>query len=230
MPKEALIMADSNNTVVFTDLIPYQDWPYVEVIRDFHKHLGSKETQDKIGLLNEVIKPYRKAKGDALAALRYMSLAVYMGGIMTPDCMHALEIVRNHKLNQQVKDTRPQATREEILEAWTELNGKSSKSETEKALEETGHVDAKIIEENAKSRKGLSDIPPQAMAPSQARKVNQDFRDSIDIAVFGSVEKANEIRNDFFGYDINKAFTMGITEFRQYLERCKREGWRMVKD
>ena len=83
-------MADSNNTVVFTDLIPYQDWQYVEVIRDFHKHLGNKETKDKIGLLNEVIKPYCKAKGDALAALRYMSLAVYMGGIMTPDCMHAL--------------------------------------------------------------------------------------------------------------------------------------------
>ncbi len=222
-------MADSNNTVVFTDLIPYQDWQYVEVIRDFHKHLGNKETKDKIGLLNEVIKPYRKAKGGALAALRYMSLAVYMGGIMTPDCMHALELVRNHKLNQQVKDSRPQATKEEIIEAWTELNGKSFKSETEKALEETGHVDAKTIEEEAKRRSSLNTTPPQSMTPDQIKKANQSFN-SIDIAIFGSVEKANEIRNDFFGYDIDKAFTMGMTEFRQYMERCKREGWRMVKD
>ena len=97
----------TNSIPVPTELIQYQDWAYVEVIRDYHKHLGNESSKSKLALLNEVIKPFRKQKGDDLAALRFMTLALYMGDIMTDGCMRALALVRDHKLNAQVVKRNP---------------------------------------------------------------------------------------------------------------------------
>lgn len=225
---------DKSNNVTFNQLIPFQDWAYVEVVRDFHKHLGDEDTACKLAVLNEVIKPYRKAKGNERAALQFLTLAVYMGGILTPDCMHALDLVRNHKLNKQVKDkdTRPQATKEEIMEAWTELVGadEQPKSETKKALEETGHVDSKTTDkEEAKHSDDSIASASQTVKSSQAQKASQSIRDEVGIAIFGSAEKAREVRNDFFGYDFDAAFNMSFEDMRAYIDKCHKVGWRNVK-
>lgn len=92
------------NTTTFTQLLPYQNWAFVEVVKDYHKHLGSDETIEKIELLIDTVTPYRQQYGDTKAALRFMTLAVYMGGILTTDCMHALETVRIHRAKKAEGD------------------------------------------------------------------------------------------------------------------------------
>lgn len=98
---------NTNAITIPVELLPYQDWSYVGVICDYHKHLGDESSKSKLALLNEVIKPFRKQKGDDLAALRFMTLALYMGDIMTNGCMRALKLVRDHKLNAQVVKRKP---------------------------------------------------------------------------------------------------------------------------
>lgn len=103
-----------NNTkdnvfVAVEQMLPYQDWSYVEVVRDFHKHFGTNKSRAHIKLLNDTVKPFKKLQCDEQSALRWLSLASF-GGLITPLCQRALELVRDHKLKEQVAKRKPAET------------------------------------------------------------------------------------------------------------------------
>ena len=107
-----------SNPIYVEQMLPYQDWRYVEVVHDFHKHLGTDETRTYVRMINDTVKPFKKGHSDAQSALRWLSLAA-IGGLITPLCQRALELVREHNLNQVAeKASKPQATKEKIMQAW----------------------------------------------------------------------------------------------------------------
>ena len=210
------------NIVTFKELLPFQDWAYVEVVRDYHKHLGNDDTTRKIAVLNETIKPYRKAKGNERAALQFLTLAVYMGGILTNDCMRALEMVKAHREKMAATPTAQSKT--DVPKGW-------------------GHVDP---HDDAPKPQGkdrcttVSDKKPEperkatqtAKASTQTAKSDSKGKgrfltpEEIAIWMYGSVEAMDEVVNDFFGFDVKKSSSMSGEEFVKYYKRVQEVGWR----
>lgn len=210
-----------SNIVTFKELLPFQSWTYVEVVRDYHKHLGNEETVRKLAVINETIKPYRKAKGNERAALQFLTLAVYMGGILTNDCMRALEMVKAHREKAAV----PSATAQ-------------SKTDAPKGW---GHVDPHD-DETPKGRCVMSDKKPEreckatqtakAANPNPATQSDQKGKrrtltpEEVAVWLYGSVEAMDEAINDFFGFDIKKSASMSGEDFVKYYRRVQEVGWR----
>lgn len=211
-----------SNPIYVQEMIPYQDWKYVEVVRDFHKHLGTDASRARVRMLNDTVKQFKSEHSNAQNALRWLSLAA-IGGLITPLCQRALEMVREHSRNQVAeKAPKPQATKEEILQAWIDPNPSSP---TEKKMAEKGCTSAETIDAETKQRNTTS---PDTSTKQQdaAKKSSEDWAKEV---IFGSVEKSKEIRNDYFGFDLDKALDMGIEEYMHYLKECKKVGWRNVR-
>lgn len=200
--------------VTFEELLPYQNWAYVEVVRDYHKHLGNYDTNRKLTVLNETIKPYRKAKGNDRAALQYLTLAVYMGGILTNDCMRALEMVKAHR---------------EKPSTATKANTKAEKAKVEEtwsAIEPDAHSKSGSESIRDQRPKDTQTDKPMSKTTKPKQQVRHLTADEVSIWLYGSVEKADEVLNDFFGFDIKKSASMSADEFVKYWKRAQELGWR----